>query len=85
MKKKYTNYKRQGVMDYEPITQLHPQIERFYKKWGTDYLKSPHTQEKKDNSDSPNTNYLGTRNTTREENKLGRMLDCADTHLADNL
>lgn len=33
--KKYTNYKRIEIMAYE-----HPQIQRFYEKWGFNYLSN---------------------------------------------
>ena len=33
--KKYTNYKRTEIMDYE-----HPQIQRFIDKWGFNYLSN---------------------------------------------
>ena len=35
--KKYTNYSRKKVMDYEQIKELHPNIARFYRRWGAYY------------------------------------------------
>jgi len=43
-------------------------------------MKSRNSQGKKDNFDTPNTNYLGTRNTAGEDNKSGDMPVSVDNH-----